>query len=157
MFVFSLCYQHYATKIVEVDPKKIVFYGRSLGTGPSVDICSRTPDIAGCILESPLESGIRCAIGVCTSITLYPLDIFKNYSKIEMVECPVLIMHGEDDTVVPIDNGKALYSQLQTRPFHESVDYHPLWVENAGHNDMPRDVVLKECRRFLRFLKRRKR
>lgn len=55
---------HYATKTVEIDPKKIVFYGRSLGTGPSVDKCSRCPDVAGCILESPLESGIRCAIGV---------------------------------------------------------------------------------------------
>jgi pimeloyl-ACP methyl ester carboxylesterase len=145
----------YATKTAGLDPSQIVLFGRSLGTGPTVDLCSRCPKIAGCVLQSPLESGLRCVIGVCSSYTLYPLDIFRNYSKIENIQCPVFIMHGTDDRVVPCDNGRSLYAQLQERPFHESVDYQPLWIPDKGHNDMPQDICMQESRKFLKFLERR--
>ncbi|KAL3937483.1 MAG: hypothetical protein SGBAC_007420 [Bacillariaceae sp.] len=145
----------YATETAKLQPSEIVLFGRSLGTGPTVDLCSRSPDIGGCILQSPLESGIRCFIGVCSSYSLYPLDIFRNYSKIEDIKCPVFIMHGTDDKVVPCHNGKALYGQLQERSFHESVDYPPVWIEGRGHNDMPQDLCLDHSRKFLLFLERR--
>eukprot|EP00980_Cylindrotheca_fusiformis_P020241 scaffold7316_cov123-Cylindrotheca_fusiformis.AAC.16 len=128
----------------------------SLGTGPTVDLCSRSPKIGGCILQSPLESGIRCFIGVCSSYTLYPLDIFRNYSKVEQIKCPVFIMHGMNDNVVPCSNGKAIYAELQERPFHDSVDYPPVWIPGSGHNDMPQDVCLDHSRKFLKFLDRRR-
>lgn len=65
----------------KIHPSTLVLFGRSLGTGPTVDLCSRKT-VAGCILQSPLESGIRCFIGVCSSYTLYPLDIFRNYATL---------------------------------------------------------------------------
>ena len=138
-----------------IDPSLIVLFGRSLGTGPTVDLCSRSPNIAGCILQSPLESGIRCFIGVCTSYTLYPMDIFRNYSKIENILCPVFIMHGTDDLVVPCNNGRSLYAQLQERSCHSSLEYPPLWIQNRGHNDIPEDIILNHSRKFLNFLKTR--
>jgi len=145
----------YATETARIDPSQIILYGRSLGTGPTVDLCSRSPNVSGCILQSPLESGIRCFIGVCSSYTLYPLDIFRNYSKIELIQCPVFIMHGMDDGVVPCNNGRALYAQLQERPIHSSVQYPPLWIPNRGHNDIPEEIVLNSSRKFLKFLETR--
>jgi len=144
----------YATEIEQIDPSCIVLFGRSLGTGPTVDLCSRCGPIRGCILQSPLESGIRCFIGSCSSYTLYPLDIFRNYAKIELIQCPVFIMHGTDDNVVPCHNGKALYNQLQERPFHNDIEYPPLWIPHRGHNDIPEDVVMKYSRKFLQFLEK---
>jgi hypothetical protein len=65
-------------------------------------------------------------------------------------------MHGTDDNVVPCNNGKALYAELQERPFHDSVDYPPIWIPGRGHNDMPQDVCLDHSKKFLDFLDRRK-
>ena len=43
--------------------KDIVLYGQSVGSGPSVNLAARTPDIAGMVLHSPLCSGIVAANG----------------------------------------------------------------------------------------------
>lgn len=149
---------HYATTIANIDPSTIILFGRSLGTGPTVDLCSRTSDVAGCILQSPLESGIRCFIGFYSSYALYPIDIFRNYAKIEKIKCPVFILHGLEDNVVPCSNGKNLYKQLQERSIldDDSIDYSPLWIPSRGHNDIPEAVVMQHCKKFLFFLNKRR-
>jgi len=142
----------FLTVEARIDPSRVVVFGRSLGTGPAVDLCSRIPDIGGCILQSPLESAIRCAVGNFASYALYPVDIFRSHQKIGSVACPVLIMHGEIDRVVPIGNGRALYAQLQGRPCHQEMAYDPVWMQSRGHNDMPQDLCLGHCKKFLQFL-----
>jgi len=89
----------FLTVEARIDPSRVVVFGRSLGTGPAVDLCSRIPDIGGCILQSPLESAIRCAVGNFASYALYPVDIFRSHQKIGSVACPVLIMHGTHEYV----------------------------------------------------------
>eukprot|EP00588_Corethron_pennatum_P032008 CAMPEP_0194346446 /NCGR_PEP_ID=MMETSP0171-20130528/105431_1 /TAXON_ID=218684 /ORGANISM="Corethron pennatum, Strain L29A3" /LENGTH=171 /DNA_ID=CAMNT_0039113575 /DNA_START=570 /DNA_END=1085 /DNA_ORIENTATION=- len=93
----------FLTVEARIDPSRVVVFGRSLGTGPAVDLCSRIPDIGGCILQSPLESAIRCAVGNFASYALYPVDIFRSHQKIGSVACPVLIMHGTHDALYPVD------------------------------------------------------
>eukprot|EP00934_Nitzschia_sp_Nitz4_P005494 Nitzschia sp. Nitz4//scaffold335_size18684//15867//16661//NITZ4_008772-RA/size18684-processed-gene-0.7-mRNA-1//-1//CDS//3329548282//5484//frame0 len=139
----------YLTETKEVDPSTIVLFGRSLGTGPTVHLASQQPQIAGTILQSPLESGIRCVIGSCASIALYPVDIFRNYAKVEKIQSPVFIVHGLADRVVPCDNGKALYHLLQQRPHHSQVAYDPVWLPGHGHNDMPQEYCFELFRDFL--------
>jgi hypothetical protein len=51
----------------------------------TVHLASITHDIAGMVLISPIESGIRSQMGSATSFLLYPLDIFRNYQKISKV------------------------------------------------------------------------
>lgn len=133
-----------------INPYSIVLVGRSLGSGPTVHLASRTPHIAGTILQSPLESGIRCVLGTCSSIALYPLDIFCNYAKVSNIQGPVLIFHGLADRVVPCRNGKALHALLQQRPNH--VPYDPVWIPGRGHNDIPHDLCLQLMQEFLEFL-----
>jgi len=64
------------------------------------------------------------------------IDPFKNYLKAPHIQCPVLVMHGEADDVVPISNGKGLFESFP------NADPNPLWIPDYGHNDMPED----ECR-----------
>lgn len=137
-----------------IPPKRIVIFGRSIGSGPSVDLASRSEvenctasplDVAGVLLQSPLESGARAVLGHVTSVLGYYLDIFKNYEKISKISAPVAIMHGTSDEVVPVSNGKALHAQLQRA-------YEPLWLEGYGHNNMPQDVCFDYVKSFLRFL-----
>jgi pimeloyl-ACP methyl ester carboxylesterase len=140
----------YLTTAKGIDPSKIVLFGRSLGTGPTVYLSSIQSDVAGCILQSPLESAIRCVLGNVAAYSLYPFDIFRSYQKVHAIKCPVFIMHGEIDKVVPCSNGRALYATLVQRTCH--VPYEPLWISWAGHNDMPEDECLKACGKFLTFL-----
>ena len=50
------------------------------------------------------------------------LNMGTNFEKIE---CPLLIVHGEDDTVVPIDNAHTIYNEVQHALIAE--------IENGDH------------------------
>lgn len=123
-------------------PNRIVAFGRSIGTGPTVDIAVRHPEIRGMVLQSPMESCGRVAFGSVTSYLGYSLDLFKNYEKIGKVSCPVLVIHGKDDCIVPWAHGLALQQACKT-------PVEPLWLENYGHNDLPNETCLRRIREFL--------
>jgi len=108
-----------------VPPNRIILFGRSLGTGPTVELASKKEHRA-VILQSPLMSAVRVVMN--TPFSLW-FDIFTNIDKIRKVKTPVLIMHGERDEVVPVTHGKSLYSKLRN-------PYPALWIPQAGHNDM---------------------
>jgi len=136
----------------KIPPNRVIIFGRSIGSGPSVDLASRSEvegsahsplDAAGVLLQSPLESGARAVLGHVTSFVGYYLDIFRNYEKIGKITAPVGIMHGTADEVVPCANGKALHAQLQ-RP------YEPLWLEGYGHNNMPQGICFDYVKDFVR-------
>mmetsp|Transcript_42080 Transcript_42080/g.78193 ORF Transcript_42080/g.78193 Transcript_42080/m.78193 type:complete len:263 (+) Transcript_42080:56-844(+) len=141
---------------LKIPPQQIIIFGRSIGSGPSVDLASRQTveysqhsplKVAGVILQSPLESGARAVLGYYTSFFGYQLDIFRNYEKIDKITAPVAIMHGTCDEVVPHANGKALFEKLKT-PFE------PLWIEGHGHNDMPQTQCFGYVKHFIRHLTR---
>ncbi|WP_431662253.1 alpha/beta hydrolase [Pantanalinema rosaneae] len=114
----------YLTTTLHIPPDRIIVYGRSVGSGPSVDLASRVP-IAGLILENAFTTTFR----VITRIPIFPFDRFDNLSKIGRVNCPVLIIHGSADRVIPLHHGQTLYHHAN----------HPKqWVviEGAGHNDL---------------------
>jgi len=126
----------------KLEPKNIIPFGRSLGSGPAVELAYRKP-VGGLILQSPLLSAFRVVTGP-TPFSL-PYDIFCNVDKIQNIKCPVLIVHGQKDAVVPFEHGKRLYEMVKTRK-----DY--LWIDNAGHNDIEygwRKSFLQSITKFL--------
>eukprot|EP00298_Acanthocystis_sp_HF-20_P028021 c64_g1_i1.p1 GENE.c64_g1_i1~~c64_g1_i1.p1 ORF type:complete len:284 (+),score=104.12 c64_g1_i1:24-854(+) len=125
-----------------VPKENIILFGRSLGSGPTVDLASKEKNIAGVILQSPLESGIRSQMGSAAR-PLGFMDIFRNIDKIEKVEAPTMIIHGTADRVVPCSNGKSLYKRLK-KPVE------PHWLSGFGHNDIPDDIVFKAVVEFLK-------
>jgi len=114
----------YLTQTLRIATDKIVIYGRSVGSGPAVHLAARKP-AAGLILQSPFLSAFR----VLTRIPLLPFDKFPNYKDIRNVHCPVLIIHGDSDTVIPPWHGKKLYD-LANEP-RKFVSIH-----GADHNDL---------------------
>lgn len=151
------CAWRYLVDQRRVPPNSVVIYGRSIGSGPSVDLASRAViegtahsplDARGVLLQSPISSGARAILGKAASVVGYPLDIFKNYMKIGKIQAPVAIAHGTVDEVVPCENGRALHEQCQ-QPFE------PLWLEGRGHNDIPQDEMLEYARLFVSALRAR--
>src|SRR6267142_1181239 len=91
--------------------------------GNAVDLASRRP-LAGLIVES----GFVTAFRVMTRLPLLPFDKFRNIDKIGHVRCPVLVMHGEADEIVPLWHGQRLF---QAAPPPKRL----LAVAGAHHND----------------------
>ncbi len=113
----------YLTREARVPPDRIIAYGRSVGSGPAVELASQRP-VGGLVLESAFVTAFR----VLTRVPLLPFDKFRNIDKIQRVRCPVLVMHGMADAIVPFSHGLALF-----RAAPEPKRF--LWVEDAGHND----------------------
>ena len=113
----------YLTRSLEIPSQRIISFGRSVGAGAAIDLAARKR-LAGLIVQSGFTSAFR----VLTSIPLVPFDKFRNLEKIARVHCPVLIMHGQADRVVPFQHGLQLYERANQPKMN-------FWVERADHND----------------------
>lgn len=114
----------YATQSLGIPPAQLILYGRSVGSGPAVDLATQKP-VAGLIIEGGFVSAFR----VVTQITLLPFDKFPNLRHIRKVQCPVLIIHGTEDEVIAHWHGRKLFEAAPKPKYF-------LEVEGAGHNDL---------------------
>ncbi|KAF7819976.1 alpha/beta hydrolase domain-containing protein 17B-like isoform X1 [Senna tora] len=101
-----------------VKDEQLILYGQSVGSGPTLDLASRVPELRGVVLHSPILSGMRVLYPVKRT---YWFDIYKNIDKICLVNCPVLVIHGTADEVVHWSHGKQLWELCK-------VKYEPLWT-----------------------------
>jgi fermentation-respiration switch protein FrsA (DUF1100 family) len=107
-----------------VPANQIIALGRSLGGAVAVDLAHRQ-QLGGLIMESSFVTAYR----VLTRIPLFPFDKFNSLSKIKEVHCPVLIIHGIRDEVIPFWHGEKLF-QAANEP---KLSF---WVDEAGHNNL---------------------
>lgn len=107
-----------------IKPQQVLLYGRSLGTGPTIQLATEVP-CAGVILESPMVSAFR----VMTVWPLFPFDKYRNLSKIPRITAPILLIHGTHDRVIPIWHGKKIFAAI-TSPKQA------YWALGASHNNV---------------------
>ena len=124
----------YLTNTLNCKPENIVLYGRSLGSGPSIWLASKTAlegrSVAGIILQSPLLSAFRVAFNFRFT---FPFDKFPNIDRIRDVRCPVLIIHGAMDEVVPFWHGQELF--LSVPSVWRAEPFWVLEVSEASQSD----------------------
>ena len=113
----------FLTQQQHVPPARIIVFGRSVGNGPAIDLASRQP-VGGLIVQSGFTSAFR----VLTRVPLLPFDKFRNLDKIKRVKCPVLVMHGKRDAVIPFYMGERLFAAAPGPKW-------AVWAPTAGHND----------------------
>ena len=94
----------------------IVILGASLGTGVATALAA-THEAAALALEAPYLSALDVALA---HYPLFPvrwlmLDRFRSDLAISEVHIPVLMVHGEEDDVVPISSAKRLF-ELANEP-----------------------------------------
>ena len=109
---------------LHVPADRTILYGHSLGGGPAVQAATEEK-AAGLVLQSTFMSAYR----VKTRWPLVPFDQFKNLAKMRQIDCPVLVMHGLDDEVIPFLHGEALHEAARGPRCH-------LWVLGAGHMNL---------------------
>jgi abhydrolase domain-containing protein 17 len=117
------------------DYDNIILMGSSLGTGVTLNYVKHNNGFHGkVILESPFTS-------ICSVVSPYlynfSVDMFGNYDNIDHIHHPMLIIHGMNDEVVPFDHGVMLFDKhKKLMRKKKKVIYPPLWIKNAGHNDI---------------------
>ena len=96
--------------------KDIIIYGESLGTGIATELAQNNK-YAGLILETPFTSMIEAAKNFYPYIPVGLLlkDKYKNDKKISNINIPLLVMHGENDQIVPFWMGRKIY-QMANQP-----------------------------------------
>ena len=111
-------------------PEDIIVDGFSIGTGPATELASTKP-VGGLILEAAFLSAPRAV----TRVRLLPIDPFPNLNRIADVKCPLLMIHGTADRVVPYSQGKALYELANEPKRFESI-------KGGDHNTLVKDMGL---------------
>jgi uncharacterized protein len=125
---------------------KIVAYGESLGSGQAVQLAGKRP-VAGVVLEAPLTSTVDVAHSTYFFLPLSLLitDQYNVEHDIRSVTAPLIILHGEEDEVIPVEMGK--------RNFRAAND--PKQIEifpQAHHNDLFDHGAWDKARDFVRSL-----
>lgn len=122
---------------------RIVVLGKSLGTGVAVALAAEKP-VAGLILEAPYTSTAAVAADIywMFPVRLLMWDQFRSDRAIRKVHVPVLVMHGENDGIIPIRFGQRLY-QLANQP-KEFVR-----IPGAGHLFLLMPGIISRIERWL--------
>jgi len=113
----------------DVDPDRIIYFGRSLGAGIAVELAMGHPPFA-LILESPVPSIPELARRHYPFLPVWPLlrTKYDSLAKIEKVATPLLVLHGDRDDVVPFGAGRKLFEAA-----NEPKEFYT--IQGAGHND----------------------
>jgi fermentation-respiration switch protein FrsA (DUF1100 family) len=92
-----------------VPPDAIVYFGRSLGAAVAVDLALAHPPPA-LVLESPFLSVQAMANRTLPGSGYLFRTRWDSLAKIPRVRSPLLVLHGDADTIVPIAHGRALFA-----------------------------------------------
>ena len=94
----------------------VVYIGESLGSAVAVELALRRPP-AALILQSTFTSLTDVGRQAYPFLPVAWLlkDRFDSLSKIGRLSCPVLCIHGEKDSIVPVAIGRALYERIPGR------------------------------------------
>lgn len=112
----------------DVDPAKIILFGRSLGGGAVCTLAAERPS-AALILMSTFTSARSFAKKYLVPGFLVR-DPFDNLAVVRDYPKPVLLIHGKFDEVIPYSHGTRLYKAAH---YAEMITY------ESGHNDCPPD------------------
>lgn len=114
----------------EVPQGRIVLLGESLGSGVAVAVAA-IREVGAVILEAPFTSA--AAVGQ-RAYPIFPVrwlirDRFDSLSLIRRIGAPLLIVHGEDDRVVPAELGRELF-EAAVEPKQG------IFIPGADHNNL---------------------
>ena len=122
------CYDYLKTMYQE---DEITIYGRSLGTGIATYLAAKNKP-KQLILETPYYSILDVAESRFSILPVKSLLKYKllSYEFIKNTDCPILMLHGTDDSVVPYESAKKLFeasSKSQTTFIS---------IEGGGHGNL---------------------
>jgi uncharacterized protein len=120
----------YAFSVARYPAERLVLWGESLGSALAIMVAAENP-VGRLVLEAPFTSAVD--VGAqhywFLPVRLLMKDQFRSDLRIREVKAPVLVVHGENDTIVSITLGERLYGLVRApKRFVRIV--------GGGHNDL---------------------
>lgn len=139
---------NYMVQEKNIPSEQIILFGESLGTGVAVQMATEY-EVGAVVLQAPYTSIAK----VGAERYFYILgaeymvwDKFDSVSKLQAVDEPLLVIHSEDDTVVPIHHGRELLSAA-VEPKHG------IFVDGFGHGGFDKEWLAEQALIFYRQYK----
>ncbi len=141
-------YHHLDQLIPGLTPATTVIYGESLGTGVALKLLA-APDVeqpAAVVLEAPytsLPDVVRHLYPQYAPLIPWMKNIWNSLENVTRLTAPLLVLHGTDDPLIPINQGRQVFSAAhsQAKRF--------IAVQGAGHSDIWRSDTLPVLWRFI--------
>ena len=119
-----------------IPENRLVLYGESLGSGVAMEM-TRLIQPRLVVLEGAFTSvpDLAPAYVIPPLAHLLVTDRFDNLAKVRDLSAPLLVVHGEQDTVVPVAMGHALLNaaeSLKEGVFLPKGRHNDLWDWGAG-------------------------
>jgi uncharacterized protein len=136
----------YLLRRPDVDPKRVVYFGESLGSAVAIGLAVEHRP-AALILRSPFTSATEVAQVHYWFLPVRWLlrDRFSSIEHIPHVRAPLLVVAGDRDGIVPIDQSRRLYEAA-------SVPKSFLVIHGADHNDDPLQAGRQMIEGILQFI-----
>jgi len=147
----------YATDELKVPARRIVLYGESLGGGIATrlasDLCASGVEPGGLVIQASFNSLVSAGRYhfPWLPVGLLLVDRFNSEQYIAKVTCPILHLHGQRDTIVPLPLGQRLF---RAAPEKSSAGIRKQFVllPNTNHNNVlgpDINLVLNALKTFL--------
>jgi len=109
--------------------KNVYLFGRSIGTAVAINTGQKRK-LNGLILVAPLTCGKEHAKATGLGLVSFLAgNSFDNIGKVGEILCPVLVIHGTEDRVIPFEMGERIYQAISSpKQF--------IKISGAGHNDL---------------------
>jgi pimeloyl-ACP methyl ester carboxylesterase len=134
-------------QVAGVPEYKVVVFGKSLGGGVASRI-AQGRRLRGVVLESTFRSIPHVARRLLPMLPVGAVISSERYETIERIggiRAPILVVHGTEDELIPVAEGKALF-EAAPRPKELYL------VEGAGHNDVSWTAGQDYARRLRQWL-----
>ena len=101
----------YDFAVARYPARRIVLWGESLGTGVAIALAAQRA-VGGIILDAPFTSiaDVGAAAYPFAPVRWLIKDAFRSDRRIAKVAAPILVLHGEQDRIVPIRYGERLFA-----------------------------------------------
>lgn len=127
--------------------RDIVLHGHSLGSGVAVRLAAEV-DVGAVVLEAPFTAAVDVAAERMPwlPVNLLMLDQFRSRDRIGQVTAPVLIAHGDKDSVIPFAHAERLFALArEPKAF--------VLMPGSDHNTLVRDGLYERITAFLARLR----
>lgn len=111
----------------EIDEKRIISHGRSLGGGAACLLAENRPVVA-VLLESTFST-LQKLVGELRYPSRLLKDKYDNAAVLAKLDVPVMIYHGRDDDLIGVHHADIL---------HQAAKQSELILQDCDHNSCPR-------------------
>jgi pimeloyl-ACP methyl ester carboxylesterase len=156
---------NYARQELHFPPERIILCGESLGGGVATrlawELTKAGAPPAGLILRTTFTSLTDTAqrLYPYLPVRLVLVDRYPSITRIPEITCPLLVIHGKRDRIVPFEQGKRLFDAAPEKS-DSGIPKTFLALPDSGHNDLLLTAdgeIHAAHRQFLEALRRTKR